>query len=598
MKSILLGGVTLSLTLACSPYQSDAQLSNQIMKPVAGFKLWKSKQINVCFANEPQQAAQYVEAMKEAVVREYDKVGFDLSRGWIACEGLSEEQLARPTITIRFVFDADPAFGGSAAIGAINGERAEIAINDTPGICQENGAQCMQEILLHEVGHTFGLDHSHAHPLARLNGEFIYAMPNHISNSDHSFRLVNYLGDYESSSIMSYLPKPDNFQHGQLQAVDIRTLKALYEQPTVMLSGPSSERNGRFATELNLSVNTLSYPIDIEYELPRPTQYRYKITAALDSCSTAEGYGPPSPLETKIQENLLDRFNVGTDVKICVVGVAGPMHQAFESYTSLFWKVGPDKQKRYNFEGLAWLDECSGSFVRFENSHPTDKAMAMTNAHCLGITAGTVQVNQPYELEFYPLSKDGKADEKSMLGTRVIYATLGVTDLALVELDKTFEELPDQKFLTLAREPAFVKLDIDVITGLFSEGYSCIIDHIAAGLKEDAAIFIQALRYGPECQLYYGTSGSPVIDRATGKIVAINATGNESGEKCTANNPCELDDAGQVVAFAKGYGYALQTALVYDCLTADRQIDLDLPTCRLPIPERQQDGLILKVVEK
>jgi hypothetical protein len=305
---------------------------------------------------------------------------------------------------------------------------------------------------------------------------------------------------------------------------------------------------------------------------------------AQDSCTSADGYGPLTPLETPIHFNLLRQFQPGTDVKICVVGSAGTVQQDFESYTNLFWKVGRDVQKDYNFEGQAWLEDCSASLVRFDDSRPGEKALAMTNAHCLGLEAGSTQENLAYEVTVSPLMKDGKNSAKTLQATRIIYATLGVTDLALLELDKTYAELPNQKFLTLARETPVEKQEIDVITGLYSEGYSCTVDHIATGLKEGAASFIQALRYGPECQLYHGTSGSPVIDHASGKVVAINATGNDQGEQCTENNPCEVNEFGQVVTYKQGYGYALQTSLIYDCLTGNHQFDLNLPGCWLPKP--------------
>jgi hypothetical protein len=75
--------------------------------------------------------------------------------------------------------------------------------------------------------------------------------------------------------------------------------------------------------------------------------------------------------------------------------------------------------------------------------------------------------------------------------------------------------------------------------------------------------------YSRKYQLYQDTSSSPVIDKATGKGVAINPIGNDSGEKRT-ENPYELDDAGSVGDFAKGYDYALQTSLCYDCLTHNK----------------------------
>src|SRR3546814_2272200 len=56
----------------------------------------------------------------------------------------------------------------------------------------------------------------------------------------------------------------------------------------------------------------------------------------------------------------------------------------------------------------------------------------------------------------------------------------------------------------------------------------------------------RSVRYTSSCNTIGGTSGSPVIDDATGKVVAVNNTGNEDGARCTVNNPCEVAENGTV----------------------------------------------------
>jgi hypothetical protein len=78
-----------------------------------------------------------------------------------------------------------------------------------------------------------------------------------------------------------------------------------------------------------------------------------------------------------------------------------------------------------------------------------------------------------------------------------------------------------------------------------------------------------------------GTSGSPVIDANTNQIVAINNTGNEDGQRCTLDNPCEVDQAGNVTV-RPDINYAQETWFISNCFTTGSRIDLTRPGCQLP----------------
>jgi len=74
-----------------------------------------------------------------------------------------------------------------------------------------------------------------------------------------------------------------------------------------------------------------------------------------------------------------------------------------------------------------------------------------------------------------------------------------------------------------------------------------------------------------------------VIDDATGKVVAVNNTGNEDGQRCTDNNPCEVDVNGTVTV-REGINYAQQTYGIVPCIGTGNQIDLNRSGCALPKP--------------
>ena len=78
-----------------------------------------------------------------------------------------------------------------------------------------------------------------------------------------------------------------------------------------------------------------------------------------------------------------------------------------------------------------------------------------------------------------------------------------------------------------------------------------------------------------------GTSGSPIIHAETYEVIGINNTGNENGGKCTLNNPCEVDEQGNITV-TKGASYGQQLFQIYTCLNDQGQFDLTVEGCKLP----------------
>ena len=71
-----------------------------------------------------------------------------------------------------------------------------------------------------------------------------------------------------------------------------------------------------------------------------------------------------------------------------------------------------------------------------------------------------------------------------------------------------------------------------------------------------------------------------MIDSASREVIAINNTGNDNGEECTLDNPCEVDQNGKV-SYHQGYSYAEETYQIYSCVNKNHQIDLNQPGCEL-----------------
>ncbi|MEV0322752.1 trypsin-like serine peptidase [Streptomyces sp. NPDC050658] len=248
----------------------------------------------------------------------------------------------------------------------------------------------------------------------------------------------------------------------------------------------------------------------------------------------------------------------------------------------------PAKPKAVDFAGTVALSNCSGSVVRVPDSKPEDPALVMSNGHCLesGFPGpGEVVVDQPSSRSFTLLKANG-SDAGTVTASKVAYGTMTDTDLSLYELTSTYSDIESKygiKALELNSARPEQGRKITVASGYWKKLYKCSIDGFAYQLKEGKWTWKDSVRYTPDCQTIGGTSGSPVIDDETGKVVAVNNTGNEDGQECTDNNPCEVDENGKVTV-RKGINYAQQTYGIVPCVAPGNKIDLSREGCALPKP--------------
>ncbi|MFI9013515.1 serine protease [Streptomyces griseus] len=244
--------------------------------------------------------------------------------------------------------------------------------------------------------------------------------------------------------------------------------------------------------------------------------------------------------------------------------------------------------KAVTFAGTVALSNCSGSVVRSPDAAPTDPALVLSNGHCLesGFPGpGEVVVDQPSSRTFTLLNASGSG-VGTLKASKVAYGTMTDTDLSLYETTSTYQQIEDSygiQALELETAHPTAGTAITVASGYWKRTYSCDIDGFVHRLKEGRWAWKDSVRYTPECRTIGGTSGSPVIDDATGKVVAVNNTGNESGQECTDNNPCEVDENGEVTV-REGINYAQQTYTMVPCIGAGSKIDLDREGCALPKP--------------
>ena len=248
--------------------------------------------------------------------------------------------------------------------------------------------------------------------------------------------------------------------------------------------------------------------------------------------------------------------------------------------------VSPASAAAASFAGTVALSNCSGSVVKPAATPDTAPALVLSNGHCLESgfpSPGQVITNKTSSRSFTLLTASG-----SNLGTvkakKVVYATMTDTDVSLYQLTTTYAQIKATygiSPLELSIAHPSTGSAIDVVSGYWKRVYSCNVDGFVFQLREGNWTWKDSIRYTSACQTIGGTSGSPII--SGGKVVGVNNTGNEDGERCTVNNPCEVDSAGNVTVHYKT-NYGEETYGIPACLTPANEIALTQAGCTLPRP--------------
>ena len=234
------------------------------------------------------------------------------------------------------------------------------------------------------------------------------------------------------------------------------------------------------------------------------------------------------------------------------------------------------------------LSNCSASLVRYPSSVGTDRAMMLTNGHCYEggfLSAGQVLQNRTSNRSGKLLSSSGST-LATVRADRVLYATMTGTDVTLYRLTSTYATLSSRygaTALTISATHPAAGAIVAIPSSYWKRIWNCKIDKFVGTLREGEWTWHDSIRYDVNCDTIHGTSGSPIVDATSGQIVGINNTGNDDGEMCTLDNPCEVDADGTTHAYL-GQSYGEETYWFTTCLTSTRTIDLTISGCLLTKP--------------
>jgi hypothetical protein len=237
---------------------------------------------------------------------------------------------------------------------------------------------------------------------------------------------------------------------------------------------------------------------------------------------------------------------------------------------------------------IDWI--CGGTVVQLPGAAPSSPAVLLTNGHCLpGIHGlGMIPPGTAYAGIALPptpvsvWSKAGKLVTAKM--TRLLYATMTATDIALIQLDLTNQALLDQgvRIVPISdRYPAPADAALLLRSSAeYQQVSACKVGGRVEQLREGDWTFWGPIWLTKECAWSDGTSGSAILDPVSGAVVAIANTTNEDGSECGLENPCEVGPGGQI-SVVQGRPYAQRVDVILPCIGPDGLLKLANPGCRL-----------------
>ncbi len=190
---------------------------------------------------------------------------------------------------------------------------------------------------------------------------------------------------------------------------------------------------------------------------------------------------------------------------------------------------------RVDFTAIVALNNCSGSLVRFHSSTQEDKAMVMTNGHCLegGFLGKDVAIaDRPSQRTFSLLDSKGRKSLGQLKATKILYATMTGTDMALYQLSNTYADISSRygvDALLLADQRPEAGDPIRIVSGYWKRIYECTVDTFIFEMREDQWVWNDSIRYSqPGCKTIGGTSvalsSTPIIMKSSASTIPATKT--------------------------------------------------------------------------
>ena len=235
---------------------------------------------------------------------------------------------------------------------------------------------------------------------------------------------------------------------------------------------------------------------------------------------------------------------------------------------------------------------CNGVIFKMPGMTDDQKALVLTNGHCIGI--GSFRTIYPDHKEIfidkfvnYSYVTSIQWPNESFSYGKILFATMTYVDLAIIELETTYNELMEREHLiySIAREIPHPETILEFNSHNKSTTDICEVDKIISVLKQGPWTWINSIRmkYSEQCHLIPGQSGTAGIEPKSGVIYGLVQTRSGGDTSCTLHNPCEVNTDKNIISTGvKFQPYAVAVAPLYDCYDESiSSFDFNLNSCFL-----------------
>lgn len=237
---------------------------------------------------------------------------------------------------------------------------------------------------------------------------------------------------------------------------------------------------------------------------------------------------------------------------------------------------------------------CTAFFIRPPQALETSPAYVMAAGHCID-TSSANQVIRDRALTnarvTFNYFRDTQTSQITVPAKAAVYATMKGLDVSVIELNTTFGELAKRGVTPLDLADSVAR-EVKVIGAPYANTPS-----------EEAFLRVATCELGPRVDLIEffwhffgaypntcsdiasGSSGSPVLSRDTGKVVALMNTTTagaaiDTGDfPCFNGQPCEVTQGGFV--YRRDTNYAVPVSDVNTCFDESGRFSADLASCLL-----------------
>ncbi|MDI3272878.1 trypsin-like peptidase domain-containing protein [Pseudomonas sp. AL03] len=218
------------------------------------------------------------------------------------------------------------------------------------------------------------------------------------------------------------------------------------------------------------------------------------------------------------------------------------------------------------------LGNCTTFVIDTHSKLDSDPVYALTSAHCLNKKNGVIDIDKPIEGTITFNYFDDTTDAyKNFPVKKVVWSSIQGIDLGILELDTTQGELKAAGVAPLKLASEAPAEDTDILIVNAASGYplkaAACTHHSSSALFEKPWVWRHSVRN--QCKgIVGGSSGSPVLIRATNEVYAVLGTRAKDVTRLPGYD------------YVESSNYGSPTAILNDCVV-DGRINTDPNTCQL-----------------